>query len=167
MDTSVDNSVTIIIATYIRYEALNLSLQSVYSQTYTNWKVLIIADCCDAEFISNVDLSNEKVQLINLPQRCGNQYGPNSVGIHLAQSQYIAFLNHDDLWLSDHLEIAIKTMKKKLIFFLAKPHSVILKIRIYALKRKDTLCFPKLIHRKQFGAVYQAQIAYLNQQVLG
>ena len=78
MDTSVDNSVTIIIATYIRYEALNLSLQSVYSQTYTNWKVLIIADCCDAEFISNVDLSNEKVQLINLPQRCGNQYGPNS-----------------------------------------------------------------------------------------
>ena len=145
MDTSVDNSVTIIIATYIRYEALNLSLQSVYSQTYTNWKVLIIADCCDAEFISNVDLSNEKVQLINLPQRCGNQYGSNSVGIHLAQSQYIAFLNHDDLWLSDHLEIAIKTMKeKKADFFLGKAAFCHSKNQDICLEKKGHLMFSEI-----------------------
>lgn len=121
MRVNQDNTITIIIATYMRYESLNLSLQSIYLQTYANWEVLIIADCCDEEFLNKVDVSNDRVRLINLPQRCGNQYGPNSVGIHLAQSQHIAFLNHDDIWLSDHLEIAMKTMQENQAdFFLGK-----------------------------------------------
>ena len=105
-----DKEVTIIIAAYLRYDSLNIALQSVYKQTYKKWNVLIIADCCDDQFLEKVDLSDSRVRLINLPLRCGNQYGPNSVGIHMATTEYIAFLNHDDLWLSDHLEIAIETM---------------------------------------------------------
>ena len=106
-----DGIVTVIIAAYNRAELLNITLQSVYKQTYKKWKVIIIADCSDKDFIDAVDLSNPKVKFINLPFRCGNQYGPNSVGIHIANTEYIAFLNHDDLWLSDHLEIAIKELK--------------------------------------------------------
>lgn len=105
-----DGEVTVIIAAYLRYDSLNITLQSVYNQTYKKWNVLIIADCCDDHFIKNVDLSDSRVRLVNLPKRCGNQYGPNSVGIHIAKSEYIAFLNHDDLWLSDHLETALNIM---------------------------------------------------------
>ncbi len=116
-----DEEVTIIIAAYLRYDSLNIALQSVYNQTYEKWNVLIVADCCDDHFVKNVDLSDPRVKLINLPMRCGNQYGPNSVGIHMATTEYIAFLNHDDLWLSDHIETAINTMNNNLSeFFIGK-----------------------------------------------
>ncbi len=35
-----DKEVTIIIAAYIRYDSLNIALQSVYNQTYKKWNVL-------------------------------------------------------------------------------------------------------------------------------
>ena len=88
-----DSVVTIIIAAYHRHCSLNIALKSIYRQTYPHWQVLVIADCCDKDFRDNVDLSDNRVRFINLPRRCGNQYGPNSVGIHLADSGYIAFLN--------------------------------------------------------------------------
>ncbi len=107
-----DATVTVIIASYLRHDTLNLALKSVYKQTYNKWRVLVIADCCDDNFKDKVDLSHGRVEFINLPIRCGNQYGPNSVGIHLADSEYIAFLNHDDMWLADHLEHALDTMRE-------------------------------------------------------
>jgi hypothetical protein len=33
------------------------------------------------------------------------------VGIALAESPYVAFLNHDDYWLPNHLEIALRTLE--------------------------------------------------------
>ena len=103
-----DSVVTIIVATYLRHHALNIALKSIYQQTYPHWQVLVIADCCHESFEKNVDLSDNRVKFINLPKRCGNQYGPNSVGIHLADTEYIAFLNHDDVWVSDHRCLSTK-----------------------------------------------------------
>jgi len=108
-----DNSrgtVTVVIAAYQRAEALNKTLASVVRQTYGKWRALVIGDGCPADFFSRVDASDERITLINLPVRCGHQYGPNSVGIHLAQGEYLAYLNHDDLWLSDHLERAVAVL---------------------------------------------------------
>jgi len=114
-------SVTIVIAAYRRVDVLNRTLQSIYRQTYKNWRVLIVADHCDSNFFKGLDLSHPNVNAINLPVRIGHQYGPNSVGIELADSEYIAFLNHDDYWLEDHLEIALKSLKKgKSNLFLGK-----------------------------------------------
>lgn len=116
-----DSVVTIIVSAYLRHRPLNIALKSIYQQTYPHWQVLVIADCCHESFEESVDLSNNRVKFINLPKRCGNQYGPNSVGIHLANTEYIAFLNHDDLWVSDHLETAIEELKEqKADFFMGK-----------------------------------------------
>jgi len=108
-----DKEITIIVSAYMRPNALNRTLKSIYKQSYKHWQVLIIGDCCDNEYLNNVDDSNSKVRIINLPIRCGNQYGPNSVGIHLAKTDYLAFVNHDDLLLEDHLSIAIETIEKQ------------------------------------------------------
>ncbi len=104
--------VTVVVAAYGRPQVLNKTLQTVYRQTREQWRVLIVADCCPPAFVSQIDLSDERVRLINLPTRCGNQYGPNSVGIHLAETGYVAFLNHDDAWLADHLEIAVHALRE-------------------------------------------------------
>lgn len=152
----VDNdTVSIVISAYLRADALNQTLQSVYKQTHTNWQVLIIADCCDDKFISEVDLSHEKVSLINLPVRAGAQYGPNSVGIHLSKSRYIAFLNHDDLWLADHLEIAIKSLKKNSSdFFLGKAAFCNKENQEAACKKKGRLVFSEINYPERIWRVF-------------
>ena len=115
------STVTVVIAAYHREDALNRALKSIYNQTFQDWNVLIVADSCSDSFLSGIDLSDSRIALINLPERCGHQYGPNSVGLQLAKSDYVALLNHDDIWLSDHLEIAIHHLnQKKANFFLGK-----------------------------------------------
>ena len=112
--------VTIVIATYNRPDALKTAVQSVLNQRVTSWKLYVIGDNCNAETGEVMDtFKDDRITYINLPDRFGEQSGPNSVGIGLCQTPYLAFLNHDDVWLDDHLEIALDCLKKgKSDFFL-------------------------------------------------
>lgn len=105
--------VTIVIAAYERPQALNNALQSLYRQTWRDWRALVVCDACTQEFMGQVDRSDERVRYLNLPLRCGHQYGPNSIGIHLADTEFLAFLNHDDLWLEDHLALAMDALSRE------------------------------------------------------
>jgi glycosyltransferase involved in cell wall biosynthesis len=105
--------VTIIIAAYGRVEALNRTLRSVLLQSYPHWRVLIVADCCSEEYLSAVNVEDDRIRILNLPERCGHQYGPNSIGLQFSDSKFVAFLNHDDIWLSDHLEEGLKQLRDK------------------------------------------------------
>jgi len=114
--------VTIVISTYNRPDVLSVAIRSVILQTFSNWKILVIGDNCNQETEKSVKSFNDKrIQYINLPLRMGTQAGPNSVGIKLTDTEYIAFMNHDDVWLQDHLEYSIEILEKtKNDFFIGK-----------------------------------------------
>ncbi|MDX2182380.1 MAG: glycosyltransferase family A protein [Gemmatimonadaceae bacterium] len=99
-----DPVVTVIIATYNRPEVLRCTLQSLRAQTYPAWTALVIGDAC-AEDTARVvgELADARITYVNLASRCGDQSGPNSIGAALAASPLLAFVNHDDLLLPDHL----------------------------------------------------------------
>jgi len=142
-----DETVTIVISAYMRVDSLNQTLKSVFAQTYKKWKVLIIGDHCDDEFVNSVDLSHPNVYLYNLPMRCGNQYGPNSVGLYFAETTYLAFLNHDDWWLTDHLELAVKTLKNESAdFFIGKTANCYPYNQKYYSKKFGRLVFSDINH---------------------
>lgn len=97
----------IVISTYNRPDALRLALSSVIAQTETDWRAWVVGDCCDKRTAEVVEsFADPRILYVNLPERCGEQSGPNSVGLRLAEAKYIAFLNHDDIWTSDHLREA-------------------------------------------------------------
>jgi len=109
--TSADIDVTIIVATYNRPDHLRHAIHSVQAQTYPGWKLLIIGDACTPETGGMIaGLDDSRIEYINLKNRFGEQAGPNSVGMALAETPYIAFLNHDDLWLPDHLSRGIDAL---------------------------------------------------------
>jgi glycosyltransferase involved in cell wall biosynthesis len=120
-----EDLITIIIATYNRSNVLRFSVQSVINQTYQNWELLVIGDCCTddtAEVMSN--FNNPKIKFINLKKNIGEQSGPNNFGIKMAQGKYIALLNHDDLWFPNHLEDLHQTItetKSDLVYSLFYP----------------------------------------------
>ncbi len=137
--------VTVIIAAYMRSDVLNDALKSLYRQSFTSWNAIVIGDCCDEYFESQIDLSDSRIQYINLSERCGNQYGPNSLGMYIANTKYIAYLNHDDLWLTDHLEQAVTTLEKNsLDFFLGKAAFCHPENQLKSCEEKGRLVFSEL-----------------------
>jgi glycosyltransferase involved in cell wall biosynthesis len=116
--------VSIIIATYNRSNVLALVLRTVLWQTVTDWEVLVVGDKCTddtAEVVAR--FADPRIQFINLPENCGDQSGPNNFGAARARGKFIAWLNHDDFWLPDHLERTLQqleTTEADLVFTLCE-----------------------------------------------
>lgn len=106
-------SVTVVVATYGRPDALACALESVRRQTEQRWQVLVIGDCCGQAGNVVAGLDDPRIRFANLPARQGEQGPPNSVGMRLADTPLIALLNHDDLWLPDHLARALPAIKRR------------------------------------------------------
>lgn len=98
---------SIVVATFNRAPVLRRVLRTVLAQTYENWEAIIIGDCCTDDTAQQIaSLGDPRLRFVNLPERFGEQSGPNSVGCAVAQGSRIAFLNHDDYWLPNHLAMA-------------------------------------------------------------
>ena len=97
--------VTVVIATYNRAETLKYAKESVLWQRYKNFELWVIGDCCTDHTEKVVQSFNDaRVNFYNLPQNSGYQSKPNNEGIKRSKGQFIAYLNHDDIWLPNHLQ---------------------------------------------------------------
>lgn len=104
--------VTVITAAYGRPDALRAAIRSVRSQTIADWRMLVIGDCCSGEVAAVAEAQQDsRIRFINLPRRFGEQSGPNSVGMALADTPFLALLSHDEVFLPDHLERALETLE--------------------------------------------------------
>lgn len=96
--------VTFIVATYRRPDALRCTLRALVQQAHADWDALVIGDRCGPETEEAIRaIADPRVAYYNLPHRFGEQSGPNSAGLRLAEGDFVCFLNHDDLLLKDHL----------------------------------------------------------------
>jgi len=98
--------VSVIIATYNWSSALKYAIQSVLNQIYQDFEILVIGDCCtdDTEEVV-ASFNDNRIRFYNLPENSGSQSIPNNKGIELASGEYVAYLGHDDIWLSNHLKL--------------------------------------------------------------
>jgi glycosyltransferase involved in cell wall biosynthesis len=100
--------ISIIMATYNRSDVLRLAVETARRQTVRDWELLVVGDACTDDTAEVVASFNDpRIRFFNLPRNVGEQSGPNTEGMRRARGRYLAFLNHDDLWLPDHLEVAL------------------------------------------------------------
>jgi GT2 family glycosyltransferase len=103
--------ITIIVAAYNRGPVLSRVLRTAIAQTETRWQAIVVGDACTDDTGEHIAaLADDRIRFANLPERFGEQAGPNSVGMALATSPYVAFLNQDDYWLPDHLASAVAAL---------------------------------------------------------
>jgi glycosyltransferase involved in cell wall biosynthesis len=103
--------VSVIMATYNRSNIIHYAIASLIAQTFLDWELIVVGDCCTDDTESVVkNLRDGRIRFINLPENFGEQSGPNNEGLRLARGKYIAFLNHDDLWFADHLQIGLECL---------------------------------------------------------
>jgi glycosyltransferase involved in cell wall biosynthesis len=105
--------VTVIIATYNRRETLQHAIKSVLWQTFSDFECWIVGDACTDDSESVVaGFQDPRLHWYNLPQNSGYQSAPNNEGLRRAQGEYIAYLNHDDIWLPNHLEVLVEAIER-------------------------------------------------------
>lgn len=109
-----DPLVTVVVATYNRADTLDYAIQSILWQTFKDFELWIVGDKCTdhTEEVVQKYLSDPRVNWLNLPKNSGYQSKPNNEGIKRAKGKYIAYLNHDDIWLPNHLEDTVAQIEK-------------------------------------------------------
>jgi len=106
------DALTIIVPTYNRAHTLPRAIDSVLRQTDGRWRLIIVDDGS----MDNTPALMREYQDVRIAY---DRYQPNrgasharNRGANQAQTNYIAFLDSDDEFLPDAVEIILKTLKK-------------------------------------------------------
>ena len=103
--------VSIIMTTMDREKIIVDSINSVINQTYENWELIIINDGGNniQQVINNFD--NPKIHYIHLDKNRGKSTA-NNIAIDNSKGEIIAYLDDDDKWHQNHLEITVNELMK-------------------------------------------------------
>ena len=104
--------VSVIIPSFNRLNYLLRSIESVFNQTYTKTEVIVINDGSTEEgYLEHKYIKDIKQINLEQNQKIINGFGPGNIrnfGINIASGDWIAFLDDDDLWLKEKLEIQLQ-----------------------------------------------------------
>ena len=116
--------ISITIPTYDRGKLLiERTLPSIFAQTYSNFEIIIVGDCCVESTKSILStLDDSRVKFINLKKRTKypsdpklrwfiSGVAPSNYGIDLAQGEWICYFDDDDIMAPDYLESLIDFAK--------------------------------------------------------
>lgn len=108
-----NNLVSIITPSYNSSQFIQETIDSVLSQAYVNWEMIIVDDVStdnSIEIINQYIKNDSRIKLIQLENNSGAAVARNTA-IENAKGKYIAFLDSDDIWKKDKLEKQIKFMQ--------------------------------------------------------
>ncbi len=111
--------VSIITPVYNAERFLSDTIKSVQNQTYKNCEILLIDDCSkdnSAQIIKEFQKYDNRIKYIKLKKNSGASVSRNE-GIRNAKGRFIAFVDSDDIWKPEKLEIQIKYMLKENLGF--------------------------------------------------
>lgn len=111
--------VSIITPVYNAERFLSETIKSVKEQTYKNWELLLVDDCSkdnSAKIIKEFNRTDDRIKYIKLEKNSGASISRNT-GIKNAKGRFIAFVDSDDLWEPEKLEIQISYMLEKNLGF--------------------------------------------------
>jgi glycosyltransferase involved in cell wall biosynthesis len=103
--------VSVIVATYNRPETLPDCLRSILGQTYPNIEIVVINDA-GIDVKENIDSLNVKgnIKYVEHPINRGLAAARNT-GIVTAKGKYIAYLDDDDIYYPEHIEILVGVLE--------------------------------------------------------
>ena len=102
--------VSIITPCYNSSAFISQTINSVLSQTYTNWEMIIVDDCStdnSAEIIKKYCDKDPRIKYLKTDIASGSPTKPRNMGILNAKGRFIAFLDSDDIWVSNKLELQL------------------------------------------------------------
>ncbi len=146
--------VSIIIPYFRKIEYIQDTLNSLYSQSYKNFEIIIVYDDpikSDLKILKN-KISNKKIKLLINKKNLGAGLSRNKAAKN-AKGKFLAFIDADDLWHKDKLKNQLKFMKEKNISCSFTSYSIVnMKNQtIGKIKAKSKLTYDDLIKSCDIG----------------
>lgn len=104
--------VSIIMPSYNTAAYISQSIESVLAQSYMDWELLIVDDCStdNTDEVVNPFLSDKRIKYFKNEKNSGAAVSRNRA-LREATGKWIAFLDSDDLWMSEKLEKQVRFME--------------------------------------------------------
>lgn len=111
MSTADAPTVSVIMPTYNRAHLVGQSIQSVLDQTYRDFELIVVDDGSTDDTEQTVGrFSDPRIQYIYQDHR--GIGAARNTGLRKAQGRYIAFLDSDDVWLPNLLEVGVPILEE-------------------------------------------------------
>lgn len=105
--------VSVIIPTYNRADLIKRAIMSVLNQTYSDIEVLVVDDASTDQTEKIVKgIKDERLHYYKLETN-GGACRARNIGISKAQGEFIAFLDSDDEWMSNKIELQYNFANEK------------------------------------------------------
>jgi glycosyltransferase involved in cell wall biosynthesis len=104
--------ISVVIPTYNQASLLKQALDSVRAQTFEDWEAIVINNFSNDPTESIVtSYQDPRISLINFANH-GVIAASRNLGIQKAQGEFIAFLDSDDIWFPEKLQICLQTLNE-------------------------------------------------------
>lgn len=105
--------ISVIITTFNRVEKLKRAVESVLNQSYTDFELIIVDDhSTDGTKDYCESLKDERVKYIRRNKNFGNDTRPKNQGAKASKGEYICYLDDDNAFRVDHLQVLINEIQK-------------------------------------------------------
>lgn len=121
------DKVSVITPSWNSEKYIEKTIRSVQSQTYQNWEMIIVDDDSadhTVEIVKAISEEDSRIRIITQKVNEGAAKARNRA-MELATGRYIAYLDADDIWKPQKLEIQVKFMKEKECGFSCTSYEVI------------------------------------------
>ena len=149
--------VSIITPLYNAASTIRETIDSVINQTYNNWEMIIVDDCSkdnSAEIVEEYCKLDKRIVLVRSPSNGGTAVSRN-IATEKARGRFIAFLDADDMWKPNKLELQIKFMTTNGYSFCYSNYDIKKENGDVALFRpkKEFLSYKNLLKRNDIGCL--------------
>lgn len=141
--------VSVVIPTFNRGWILEEAIESVLSQDFTDYELIIVDDGSTDRTPAILDKYRDRSIVIRQNNR--GVSGARNRGIAAASGHYISFLDSDDLWLPKKLSCQVD-------YFSAHPNAVICQTQETWI-RNGVQVIPKKKHKKLSGMIFEPSLA--------
>jgi glycosyltransferase involved in cell wall biosynthesis len=109
-----DSSVSVIIRTYNQPALLKEAIESALNQTLPPAEIIVVDDASTNEtpLMMAAFERHQTIRYVRLEENQG-MLKTGQIGLEKSKGDYIAFLDHDDLWQPRHLELCVGALRSK------------------------------------------------------
>lgn len=139
--------ISVVIPTYNRKKYIKRAIDSVIRQSYKSFEIIVIDDGSTDGTYELIKQSYSSSQISLKKQKNKGVSAARNKGVKLAKGDWIAFLDSDDEWFENKLELQAREIKKSKTFMICHTNEIWIRngIRVNQMKK----------HQKYGGAIFK------------